>query len=260
MPTTMASHHFPLYLLLLFPLFSVVFALKVFIKDSLMYPLSCSDKIQACNASLYHINEGFTKEEVAAYYNVNASSQIKPIMHGNREDYLITVPCSSSSMFGITEFFYNTNYTVKLNDTFVDVSAKYYSGQAWRFEEEDRYFKPDHNYTMHLLCGCPESDSQIVVTYTVQDHDTLSYITTLLSAKMENLLSLNQNLIQDPAFIVVGWVLFVPREKNGIKTSNTGECLRKEIMGFENNLEKRRSSLPSQMFACVCLYTCIYFE
>lgn len=235
MPKTMAALHLFTYLLLILTLFSGVFSLQVYIKRSLMYPFSCSAQIRTCNASLYYNNDGVTKEEVAAYYQVNASSQIKPIMHGNKEDYLITVPCSCSSMYGITGYFYNTTYTVKLNDTFLDVSAKYYSGQAWRFEEEDRFFLPDKNFTMHILCGCSESDTQTVVTYTVQNYDTLSDIATLLSAKLENLVSLNGNLIQNPEFIQVGWVLFVPKEKNGIKTSKTGELsLRNEIMSFEN--------------------------
>nr|ASM47254.1 exopolysaccharide receptor [Trema levigatum] len=215
----MVTYHLLPYLLLMFPLCSRVFTLHVSMKESLMYPFSCSAQIKTCNASLYHINEGLTIEEIAAYYKVNASSQIEPIMHDNREDYLITVPCSCSSMFGVTGYFYNTTYNVKLNDTFLDVSAKYYSGQAWRFEEEDQYFKPDKNFTLHLLCGCLESDSEIVVTYTVQDHDTLLNIAARLSANFDNLVRLNGHLTQNPAFILVGWVLFVPKEKNGNKTS-----------------------------------------
>ncbi|KAM6589348.1 hypothetical protein CsatA_011953 [Cannabis sativa] len=220
----MASYHNLLpYLFLMFTNFHGVFPQPVNVTTSIMNPFNCSAKIKTCNALLYYNNEGITKEEVATYYHVNASSQIKSIIHGNnKEDYLISVPCSCSSMYGNNSYFYNTTYKVKLGDTFQNVSTKYYSGQGWRFEEEDKSFKPDNDYTMHLLCGCLESDSQIVVTYTVQDHDTLSSIATLLSAKFDDLVGLNRNLTQNPDFIKEGWVLFVPMEKNGIKISKTG--------------------------------------
>lgn len=218
MPTTMASHHFLVYLLVM-TLFSGVFALHSFIKRSAMYPFNCTNQLQICNASLYHANNGFTKEQVAYFYSVN-TSQIKPITHNKQEDFLITVPCSCSSVHGITGYFYDTIYLVKRNDTFLDVSTRFYNGQAWNFEEE---LPAGLNFTMHLVCGCLESDSQIVVTYTVQDHDTVSDIANLLSAKFSNLVSLNGNLDGNPGFIQPGWVLYVPMEKNGILSSSKGE-------------------------------------
>ena len=43
---------------------------------------------------------------------------------------------------------------------------------------------------MHLLCGCVESDSQIVVTYTVQPLDTLSSTADLLASDVIGMQSL----------------------------------------------------------------------
>ncbi|XP_010100381.2 lysM domain receptor-like kinase 3 [Morus notabilis] len=227
----MAFHHFLPYLLLLLltTLFSGVFGYHVFIKRSLMYPFNCSLQFRTCNASLYHTNDGFTKEQLASFYKVN-TSQIKSIMHANKEDFLINVPCSCSSIHGIIGYFFDVLYAVQLNDTFLDVSAKFYNGQAWNFEEELQYFQAGTNFTMHLLCGCSESDSQIIVTYTVQDHDTLSDIATLLSARLSNLVRLNGNLADNPAYIEPGWVLYVPTEKNGIKSSKNGKKHKWEIV------------------------------
>lgn len=66
---------------------------------------------------------------------------------------------------------------------------------------------------MDLLCGCVEDDSQIMVTYTVEQSDTLVDIATLLSATISEIESYNKILTQNPGFLDVGWVLFVPVEK-----------------------------------------------
>ncbi|KAF8016499.1 hypothetical protein BT93_H1882 [Corymbia citriodora subsp. variegata] len=69
---------------------------------------------------------------------------------------------------------------------------------------------------MYLLCGCVEGDSQTVVTYSVQQHDTLTNIADLLSAELSSIQSMNPDLIQNSNSIGVGWVLFVPMESKGI--------------------------------------------
>lgn len=92
------------------------------------------------------------------------------------------------------------------------VSDRIYSGQTWTNES----FEVGNTVSMHLMCGCVERDSQIMVTYTVQRGDTLSDIATLLSAEVSAIESMNRNLSTNPGFIDVGWVLFVPKEKNGI--------------------------------------------
>ncbi|XP_060669096.1 lysM domain receptor-like kinase 3 [Ziziphus jujuba] len=218
----MESHGLlPSLLLLLTTLFSGVSTnIDVSIKSTLMSPFNCSSQIRTCNASLYHINYGTLREDqIAAFYSVSVS-QMKPITYGNKQDYLITVPCSCNNMGGTTGYFYDTIYKVKAGDSFVNVSAQLYSGQALRVGTE--LFMPEIDFTMHLLCGCVESDTQTVATYTVQLHDTVSSIATLLSAKVENVVSLNRNLTENPDFIDIGWVLYVPMEKNGNENPKPG--------------------------------------
>ncbi|BFG16357.1 hypothetical protein CerSpe_026310 [Prunus speciosa] len=174
-----------------------------------------------CNASLYHINISLNKEQIASLYSV-LPSEVNPIKHNSKQDYLVSVPCSCKNISGTVGYFYDTTYKVKPSDTFYDVSNQIYSGQPLSVKEELKKFNPGADFPIHLPCGCVESDSQIVVTYTVQEHDTLSDIGTLLSAKVDSIENMNKNMIEDPSFIVVGWVLFVPMEKNGLKTSKTG--------------------------------------
>lgn len=106
----------------------------------------------------------------------------------------------------------------KQNETFSDVSSRVYSGQAWAIGDEETTFQVNRNHTMNLLCGCVENKAQIVVSYTVQNRDTLSSISSLLTADVDAIQRLNSKLIQnqDLNFIDSDWVLFVPMEKNGI--------------------------------------------
>lgn len=183
-----------------------------------MVPMACS-RIKKCDASLYHVNRGQQAEtEIAAAYSVNPS-QILPVPRKGVQDYLITVPCSCESADGVsgTAYFYDTSFRVRIGDSLIDVSNQNYSGQVWIFG--DPLIFAGEELGVKLLCGCIEDESKIVVTYTVQSHDTLSQIASLLWADASEIHNLNANLIQDPALIVPGWVLFVPMYKTAFQST-----------------------------------------
>ncbi|XP_061376712.1 lysM domain receptor-like kinase 3 [Gastrolobium bilobum] len=221
----MASFTQLLFLPLLLPFLATsfvrVFSFKVSVKTTNLAPLNCSAKIRTCNALLYHINQNnLNIEEIASYYSV-ISSHIKPIMYGTKQDYLITtVPCSCKNTNDLSGYFYDTTYKVRPNDTFFNISNLIYSGQAWPVNS---VLFPNDNLTIHIPCGCSESGSQIVVTYTVQQNDTPTSIANLLNATLDGILSLNKVLIKNAAYIDVGWVLFVPMELKGLAPSNKEE-------------------------------------
>jgi len=195
---------------------ATVFSLQVSIKTTYLEPFKCSPKITTCNASLYHISYGNNIDDIATFYSVS-TSQIKPIMRTTEQDYLITVPCSCNDTNGLGGYFYDTTYKVKSNDTFVNINNFVYSGQAWPINGE---LDQNEELTIHLPCGCSEkSDSQIVVTYTVQRNDTPVSIAALLNATLDDMVSMNEVLAQNPSFIDVTWVLYVPRELNGLPLS-----------------------------------------
>lgn len=208
---------------LLFPLITTsfvrVFAFEVSIKTTYLAPLNCSANIRTCNALLYHITQNLTLtiEEIASFYSV-ASSQITPIMHGTKQDHLIRVPCSCKNTNDLSGYFYDTTYKVRQNDTFVNISNHTFSGQAWPVNANDT-LHPDENLTIHIPCGCSESDSQIVITYTVQLNDTTTTIANLLNATLAGMQSMNKVLASNLEFIDVGWVLFVPTESKGLLPS-----------------------------------------
>lgn len=141
---------------------------------------------------------------------------ITPIMHGTKQDHLITVPCSCKNSSDLSGYFYDTTYKVRPNDNFVNISNLIFSGQAWPVNGE---LHPDENLTIHIPCGCSESDSQIVITYTVQPNDTTTMIANTLNATLSGMPSMNKVLAQNLEFIDVGWVLFVPKESKGLLPS-----------------------------------------
>ncbi|XP_077221498.1 lysM domain receptor-like kinase 3 [Tasmannia lanceolata] len=209
----------PQLLLLLFMTFFTRILSDVSQKDSLMYPSTCSqNSIKTCNSYLYHISRGLTIEEIALFYSVN-TSQIKPITHGSKQDYLISVPCACQFFNGTTGYFYGSYYKVRYGDTPINVSDHIYSGQVWEIGGADR-FQVGNVLPIHLLCGCLGGNSQVMVTYTVQQGDTLSEIATLLSSSVDGTQSLNGFLIQNPSLIEVGWVLFVPMQKIGVSVKD----------------------------------------
>lgn len=236
------------------------------IKQSVsMYPMTCSDQIKNCSVILYQ-NNGLQKEEIATYYSVNVSD-IKPFTYATRQDYFVTVPCSCKNVSGTVGYFYDTVYVVKPGDSFVNVSAQIYSGQAWPVGGEEGIYVPGKQVPIHLLCGCVQDDAEVVVTYTVQEQDTLSKIGTKLSAEVSKIQSLNMILAQDPTYINVGWVLFIPREKKGIPAPDQGKHLgiihpfisfvRAKLRCTLLNIQEHaiKCSFPS-CFHTVCLFTC----
>lgn len=239
------NHNQHLFLITLFiSVFANVISTNVVTKSTLLQPLSCSGKIQTCKSNLYHISKGLQVEQIASFYSVN-TSEIKPIIHGTKQDYLVSVPCTCKNINGTQGYFYDTLYKVESGDSYAYVVRHFYSGQAWKIGGEDEPFVAGNLTTMHLLCGCVEIESQKVVTYTVQEHDTLSQIAQLLSANWIEIEGLNEVLTQNPSFIDVGWVLFVPMEIRRIQVQKQGTIL----FAFKSY----KLSLNEKIPACTCL-------
>lgn len=205
----------PLFFLLL-----AIFFMKTSVSDTQMYPFTCLDKIQSCKALLYQHN-GYQKDEIASLYSVN-TSEIKPKSYANKQDYLVTVNCSCKNVGGTVGYFYDVVYKPKQNDTFYNVSNQNFSGQVWA-KGVNTNLTAGEDTTLHLLCGCVDNDSQVVVTYTVQPQDTVSTIAILLSAEVDEIENLNTYLAPNPSYIEAGWILYVPMEKYGIPAPEKGE-------------------------------------
>nr|AKK25218.1 Lyk 9 [Populus x canadensis] len=200
-----------------------VLSSNVFIESSsTMYPFSCSDQVQNCDSYLYHISDGLSIEQIASFYSVK-SSNVEPITHGLKQDFLVSVPCTCKDVNGTQGYFYDTFYSVQSGDIFANVTWVLYSGQAWEVPGVERLFIAGDMISVHLVCGCLEVEAKEIVTYTVQENDTLTGISELLSAELTGIENLNERFTRNPNLIDVGWVLFVPREKNGIQAPKQGK-------------------------------------
>ncbi|GMI75019.1 LysM-containing receptor-like kinase 3 [Hibiscus trionum] len=182
-----------------------------------MFPFDCSSQqIKKCDALLYHINTGLDDDQIASFYSVDPSA-FRPISHGDNQNYLIPVPCSCEDIGnGIVAYFYDASYTVKKDDTFQGVSTSIYSGQALKVGDEKTNFNTGSKVSMHLICGCIESQSKTIVTYTVQQGDSLTSIATQLWTNINDIQGLNTNLTQNPDVIIASSVLYVPMENDRI--------------------------------------------
>ncbi|KAI3686433.1 hypothetical protein L1987_80109 [Smallanthus sonchifolius] len=164
---------------------------------------------------LYHISKGHKIEEIASFYSVN-TSRITPIEHNSNLDYLVSVRCAceKDNKSNNAYYLYDSVYKRKPGESVGYISEEYYSGQVWYVSGED-----EEQLTVHLVCGCLENETREVVTYTIQAQDTLIGISGLLSAKENEVENLNKVLTKDPNYVDIGWVLFVPQEKNKIRAS-----------------------------------------
>ncbi|GKV22949.1 hypothetical protein SLEP1_g32753 [Rubroshorea leprosula] len=188
------------------PLLATLLA-GIFPSGNFMTPLNCTKNINACTAVLYHMNSGLSQQQIASNYSVNIS-QFSNISHKNRQAYLIKVPCSCQDVNGTTGYLYNTNYTVKPNDPFFNVSTYICSEWALEVGGEEELFAIDQQVPLHLLYGCVETISEIIVTYTVQQGGTLSDISTLLSARISDVEKMNSILKENPGRRHM-WTIFI---------------------------------------------------
>ncbi|CAN1137411.1 Protein POOR HOMOLOGOUS SYNAPSIS 1 [Linum perenne] len=200
-----------------------------------MYPFPCSKTIPTCKATLYHSFSGHTPQQLASFYSV-PTSDVQPLSRNSREDYIITVPCSCLTVTSTTAYFYPVIYPVQQGDTFSDVSSEIYRGQVWVVGNEAQRFVAGDNVTLNLLCGCEGDGRGEIVTYTVENGDTLSDIGHRFHASLASMVSLNQLLGKDTAFIDVGWVLYVPQGSQGVDVGAGDQSSSKSIVFVEFSL------------------------
>ncbi|KAJ0971542.1 hypothetical protein J5N97_019501 [Dioscorea zingiberensis] len=159
-------------------------------------------------------------QALASLYSANASL-IKPINKKGKTDYLVSVPCTCEDIDnGTVGYFHDTPYTVKAGDTAGNITSFLFSGQAYNISEK---LMAGVAIIVHLPCGCYSAlaagQSQLV-TYTVQQGDTLSTIADLFDSDVNSIRMMNTRLTVDPEFLSPGWVLFVPM---GMKQNNNQE-------------------------------------
>ncbi|KAF8670714.1 hypothetical protein HU200_050376 [Digitaria exilis] len=163
----------------------------------------------SCNSLLYVTPEGRNLSEIVSVFNGNASI-IEPIKRlSGSEDLLMGVPCMCEAINNtLTAFFHDTEYKVEHDDTPEAVRINKFSGLAMSVGDGKGLIAND-TITVHLPCGCSSTAPDGVLSYAVQEEDTLSTIASLFRSSSQDILNLNPS-VTNPDFIQPGWILFVP--------------------------------------------------
>ncbi|CAL1405281.1 unnamed protein product [Linum trigynum] len=183
------------------------------------FTCSTASPIRRCDSYLYHPSappsRGFNStdliNQVASIYSVS-NDDVEPITHGGggkQQGYLVSVPCfcrENQSYPHGGYYSYDTVYTLQPGDTLGN-SSNTVSANGEPINAGDMI-------GIELLCGCSGDESIDIVTYLVQENDTLGKIAELLSASVEEIVNLNERLSQQASSLIEeGKLLFVPRKK-----------------------------------------------
>uniref|UniRef100_A0A0E0JJW3 Protein kinase domain-containing protein n=1 Tax=Oryza punctata TaxID=4537 RepID=A0A0E0JJW3_ORYPU len=174
-------------------------------------PMSCNSVSvnPLCRSYLYVTPEGRDLSEVASDFSGNASLVQRITRLSGSEDLLVNVPCVCEAINAtMTGLFHDSNYTVKGGDTGDIINSKTFSGLALNAGDGHRP-NIDERLIIHLPCGCSSTAPEGVLSYAVQDGDTLGNIASLFRSSWKDILDLNPR-VTNPDFIKPGWILFIP--------------------------------------------------
>lgn len=186
----------------------------------------CISMSPSCSSSfLYATSEGRNLSEIAAVFNATASpagSPLRPIKRPSGVvDVLVAVPCTCEMINAtMTALFHDTRYVVKPGDMPKSVKSRTFSGLAMNLGDGYTLISGS-TITVHLPCGCSSAASKGVVSYAVQEEDTLPKIASLFRSTSQEILKLNTSL-ENPNFVKPGWILYVPLGVDDSSWSATG--------------------------------------
>ncbi|XP_006644289.2 lysM domain receptor-like kinase 3 isoform X1 [Oryza brachyantha] len=238
---TMASHGFLLFFFLFLQHLHVTISLpdhspgrSLLASAPGWQPMPCDAAMSSanpvCGSYLYVTPRGRDLSQVASDFAANASLVQRltrrrlsgsETSDSEEEALLVSVPCAcrviNATMAGL---FHDTGYTVKGGDTGDAISSRTFSGLAMDAGGGDGHtLAIGERLVIHLPCGCSSTAPGEVLSYAVQDRDTLGAIASLFGSSSKDILDLNPSL-KDPDFISPGWTLFVPMGVAGSSNRN----------------------------------------
>ncbi|KAG2589239.1 lysM domain receptor-like kinase 3 [Panicum virgatum] len=175
----------------------------------------------SCNSFLYVTPEGRNLSEIVSVFSGN-QSLIKPIKRlSGSEDLLVGVSCMCEAINDtLSAFFHDTQYKVEQGNTPDTVKINKFSGLAMNIGD-GKVLITNETITVHLPCGCSPTASDGVLSYAVQEEDTLSTIASVFGSSSQDILNLNPS-VTNPDFIKPGWILFIPMGVTGSSKKKIG--------------------------------------
>lgn len=163
-----------------------------------LLPMPCNASLtDSCTASLYYVpREPKNIKEAAFLLNVPSYA-----INVTTDGFLIGVLCECPAEH--REFIWHTMYSVQFGDTWKLISEKF---GLLVLEKPEKHLLATLTVTLDFWCGCVEGMD--LVTYTIQQGDTLYGICSRFGVDMERVKELNE--VVDESMIHAGDRLFIP--------------------------------------------------
>ncbi|KAF3775387.1 LysM domain receptor-like kinase 3 [Nymphaea thermarum] len=172
-------------------------------------PLSCSDTSRVCSSFMaYKAGPYQTLSEIQSMFDVLPPQvTMEPSLELDGDRYLF-IKKNCSCFPPVKRYLSNTTFTVRENDGQVaEMVARAYQGLA---------IPPNSTRTVHtgavvslrLLCGCSSSLWNYLLTYVLQEGDTVASLASRFGVSMADIESLNG--IGNPSLMSVGKAYYMP--------------------------------------------------
>lgn len=185
-------------------------------------PLHCSDTTRVCESFIAHrLQATETLLTVQSLFDVT-SADITFDQSFNDKDRYVFVKKSCSCFPFRKQYLTSTTYTVMENGGFLAPMVKMaYEGLA-QLPNASRIAHLGAVVTVDLLCGCSNNVWNYLLSYVLQDQDTLASIASRFGVSMQDIETVNN--ITDPNFISVGKVYYIPMNSvPGVPYQREGE-------------------------------------
>lgn len=171
-------------------------------------PLHCSDTTRVCESFIAHrLQDTETLMTVQSLFDVT-SADITFDQSFNDKDRYVFVKKSCSCFPFRKQYLTSTTYTVMKNGGFLAPLVEMaYEGLA-QLPNASRIAHLGAVITVDLLCGCSNNVWNYLLSYVLQDQDTLASIASRFGVSMQDIETVNN--ITDPNFISVGKVYYIP--------------------------------------------------
>ncbi|XP_042486047.1 lysM domain receptor-like kinase 3 isoform X2 [Macadamia integrifolia] len=168
-------------------------------------PLNCSDTTRLCTSFLaFKPNPDQTLAIIQSMFDVLPQDVT---VEGNAFGYLfIRKNCSCSA--SIKKYLTNTTFTVRKDQGLVyEMVMEAYSGLSF-MPNSTRKARYGSVVSLHLFCGCSNRLWNYLMTYVMQDGDTVDSLASRFGVSMDNIESVNG--ITNPDNVSVGAVYYIP--------------------------------------------------
>ncbi|XP_068639174.1 lysM domain receptor-like kinase 3 [Aristolochia californica] len=187
---------------------SSILALLLFLSPTAVLsaplPLNCSDADRLCTSFI-----AFKPTHHQTFAEIQSMFDVLPediSIEGNGYDYFfIKKNCSCSSG---KRYFTNTTFTVKKDEGSVYAMViDAYSGLAF-LPNTTRKARAGAVVSLHLFCGCSSRLWNYLVSYVMQERDTIASLASRFGVSMEIIETVNG--IADPNNVTVGSLYYIP--------------------------------------------------